>query len=207
MGKHKSMTKGGRPCFSQVWTPLVARLSGANITGAEWAVLVALMRFQTVSEDGTVTLSRPSSEIADETGLKVSTIHTKTYELRKHGVLSQVSKGHRGRTATHVLAWRTDGSPLSKTPDSLNDAQSNESEVASTTVNPTGADSFNDSFNESFNDGSNPIDVVIDISAETNAKTDPPSPLLVSNHDDASGGGEWNGLHGIGLLDRRDDRP
>ena len=198
VGKHESMTKGGKPCFSQVWTPLVARLSGANITGAEWAVLVALMRFQTVSEDGTVTLSRPSSEIADETGLKGSTIYTKTYELRKHGVLRQVSKGHRGRTATHVLAWRADGSPLSKTTDSFNDAQSNKSGVASTTFNPTSANSFN----ESFNDGSKPIDV-IDISA----KTHPPSPLLVSSHDDATGGGEWNGLHGIGLLDRHDGRP
>ena len=35
----------------------------------------------------------------------------------------------------------------------------------------------------------------------------PPSPLLVSSHANAAGGGEWNGLHGIELLDRHDDRP
>ncbi len=48
-----------------------------------------------------------------------------------------------------------------------------------------------------------PVTVPVPVTEPDN----PPSPLLVSSHVNAAGGGAWNGLHGIGLLDRHDDRP
>ena len=52
-----------------------------------------------------------------------------------------------------------------------------------------------------------PVPVPVPVTVPVTEPDNPPSPLLVSSHDDAAGGGDWNGLHGIGLLDRHDDRP
>ena len=52
-----------------------------------------------------------------------------------------------------------------------------------------------------------PVPVPVPVTVPVTEPDNPPSPLLVSSHDDAAGGGDWNGFHGIGLLDRHDDRP
>ena len=52
-----------------------------------------------------------------------------------------------------------------------------------------------------------PVTVPVTVPVPVTEPDNPPSPLLVSSHANAAGGGEWNGLHGIELLDRHDDRP
>lgn len=201
MANKRSKTREGRPCFSQVWTPLLARLVTADLTGSEWAVLVALMRFQRVSDDGTVTLSRPASEIVEDTGLRPSTVRNVLYNLRRDGALIQTSKGHNGRCAVHVLSWRADGSPMEVGSSDSDPTSEVHQQVGSSDSDPTGKVG-------SSKTTSRVVKAMTPLDVRRKSKTHT-SPSLVRGDADATigGGSDVFGGYDLSALERHDPRP
>lgn len=95
------------PPFSRVWATVPGAMVKAGATGAEWAVLCALVRHQ--GSDGEV--CRPVRDMAEECGLSVGTVRNAIRSLtlktfpgadgQPVPVLSRVGRGHNGRTARY----------------------------------------------------------------------------------------------------------
>lgn len=72
---------------------------GAMTTKA--AVLVALLRWQRVSESGDVYVSRPRHVVAEELGITERAVSEAVRGLVRCGALAVESKGHNGRASTY----------------------------------------------------------------------------------------------------------
>ena len=107
------------PPFTLAWETVIRAATDAGLTRAELCVLLALMRWQ---GDGGE-LSRPADEIAQACGIHpasvrraLSALTRKTFDGPQGptSVITRVSAGHRGSTATYRLnvpreAWDDGG--------------------------------------------------------------------------------------------------
>lgn len=108
---------GGAP-FSRVWAPIVLAMVQAKCSGQEWAVLVALLRYQ----NDTPYLSMGTSQIARLTGLTESRVRTalvgltkKTFELangERYPIIQRVSSARRSHCARYAIVVPRDTTAL-----------------------------------------------------------------------------------------------
>lgn len=71
--------------FSRVWAPLLRAMTQAGCSGQEWAVMVALLRFQ----DDSTRLSMSVRQIAFLTGLDEDTVRHRIASLTKRTFLTK----------------------------------------------------------------------------------------------------------------------
>ncbi len=111
------------PSYSRVWGPIVHAMVQSGASGQEWAVLVALLRWQ---REGSNVLSMSVPTICKYTGLDEDTVRHRLSSLSKRyfvsaggnefPILEVIKPAGKGRTALYALCVGLYQKPLNRWP-------------------------------------------------------------------------------------------